>query len=196
MRFQIVDFNNYKTAIQVQNEIFPTEDGTINILASLDRELFIKTTEVFYPDDNVKYYLVYNDNDLIGITGLYCNKELYPNDVWIAWYGVLPKYRGKGFGEQILIKTMELGKKQGYETMRLYTDANESANAINLYKKVGFIGEKYDAEELIYDCYIYSKSLTESPTELWNNKMLELAFQTELDHMDESRVKDILNKYE
>ena len=44
MEFVLVDFTNYKKAIEIQNIIFPNEDGTINILASLDRELFIKKT--------------------------------------------------------------------------------------------------------------------------------------------------------
>jgi hypothetical protein len=67
---KIVDFSNYKTAIKIQREIFPNEDGTINILASLDRDLFIKTTGVFYVDDDVKYYLAYNNEEIVGITGL------------------------------------------------------------------------------------------------------------------------------
>lgn len=42
MKFILVDFTNYKKAIEIQNKIFPKEDGTINILASLDRDLFKK----------------------------------------------------------------------------------------------------------------------------------------------------------
>lgn len=51
MTIELVDFNNYKKAIKIQNEIFPNEDGTLNILASLDRELFMKKTGMFYEDE-------------------------------------------------------------------------------------------------------------------------------------------------
>ena len=40
MDLKKVDFNNYEIAIKIQKEIFPNEDGTLNILASLDRNIF------------------------------------------------------------------------------------------------------------------------------------------------------------
>ena len=71
MEFVLVDFTNYKKAIEIQNKIFPEEDGTVNILASLDRNLFIEKTGMNYVDDHVKYYIVYDNNEEVGITGLY-----------------------------------------------------------------------------------------------------------------------------
>lgn len=60
MELVLVDKNNYKEAIGIQNIIFPNENGALNILASLDRSLFIKSTGLNYVDDHVKYYLVLN----------------------------------------------------------------------------------------------------------------------------------------
>lgn len=57
MKLDLVTSKNYKEAIKIQNIIFPCEDGTLNILASLDRDLFMKKTNLFYPDDDVKYYI-------------------------------------------------------------------------------------------------------------------------------------------
>lgn len=97
MNFVLVNFTNYKKAIEIQNKIFPKEDGTLNILASLDRNLFIKKTGMNYEDDNVKYYIVYDNNEEIGITGLY----YYDNtSAWLAWFGVLPDKRRKSYGEK------------------------------------------------------------------------------------------------
>lgn len=67
---KIVDFKNALEAIDVQRNIFP-EDGLLNILASLDRDLFQKESGISYPDDHVKYYLAYLSGAPIGITGLY-----------------------------------------------------------------------------------------------------------------------------
>lgn len=193
MKFILVDFTNYKKAIEIQNTIFPKEDGTINILASLDRDLFKKKTGMDYEDDNVKYYIAYENNEAIGITGLY----YYDNvSAWLGWFGVLPDKRRKTYGERILKKTMELARQKGFKTMRLYTDAIEKADAIKLYKKMGFVGEKYSAEELLYDCYIYSKSLCNEKVDLWNNKKLGLSYQSQLDHLSKKEIKEILNMYE
>ena len=193
MKFILVDFTNYKKAIEIQNKIFPKEDGTINILASLDRDLFKKKTGMDYEDDNVKYYIAYENNEAIGITGLY----YYDNvSAWLGWFGVLPDKRRKSYGKRILEKTMELARQKGFKTMRLYTDAIENADAIKLYKKMGFVGEKYFAEELLYDCYIYSKSLCNEKVDLWNNKKLGLAYQSQLDHLSKKEIKEILNMYE
>ena len=194
MKLEIVNFDNYRNAIDVQKTIFPTEDGTINILASLDRELFISTTGLPYPDDGVKYYLARNDNVIIGIVGLYCEKS-YPKDAWIGWFGVLPEFRQQGFGKKMLQFATELAQKQSYKTIRLYTDPNENQNAISLYEKLGFIGEKYTAEKLDYNCHIYSKSLTNLPVEPWNNRPLNLSYQRKLDHADSATIQKILNQY-
>lgn len=193
MKFVLVDFTNYKKAIEIQNKIFPKEDGTINILASLDRDLFKKKTGMDYEDDNVKYYIAYENNEAIGITGLYYYDSV---SAWLGWFGVLPDKRRKSYGKRILEKTMELARQKGFKTMRLYTDAIENADAIKLYKKMGFVGEKYSAEELLYDCYIYSKSLCNEKVDLWNNKKLGLAYQSQLDHLSKKEIKEILNMYE
>ena len=177
MEFVLVDFTNYKKAIEIQNTIFPEEDGTINILASLGRELFIEKTGIDYVDDHVKYFIVYDNNEEIGITGLY----YYDNEsAWLPWFGVLPEKRNKSYGERILLKTIDLAKH---------------ANAIRLYEKVGFVGEKYSAEELAYDCYIYSKSLCNEKVELWNNKVLGLSYQSQLDHLSKDKILEILKLY-
>ena len=193
MEFVLVDFTNYKKAIEIQNIIFPNEDGTINILASLDRELFIKKTGIDYVEDNVKYYIVYDNNEEVGITGLYNYDSI---SAWLAWFGVLPDKRRKSYGKRILEKTMELAKQKGFKTMRLYTDAIENAEAVKLYKKLGFVGEKYTAEDLLYDCYIYSKSLNDEKVDLWNNKLLGLSEQSQLDHFPKKKIKEILDMYE
>lgn len=193
MEFVLVDFTNYKKAIEIQNTVFPNEDGTINILASLDRELFIKKTGIDYGEDNVKYYIVYDNNEEVGITGLYNYDSI---SAWLAWFGVLPDKRRKSYGKRILEKTMELAKQKGFKTMRLYTDAIENAEAVKLYKKLGFVGEKYTAEDLLYDCYIYSKSLNDEKVDLWNNKLLGLSEQSQLDHFPKKKIKEILDMYE
>ena len=193
MELIIVDRNNYKEAIIIQREIFPEENGTLNILASLDRDLFMKMTGLPYDDDDVKYYLAKEDNQYVGITGLYYFDK---DSAWLGWFGIAPKYRNKGLGRELLRKTMELAKEKNFKYLRIYTDYIANHDAVILYEKENFVSEKYTKEELPYDCRIYSKSLTNEKISLWNNKNLGLSYQSDLEKLNEEDINKILEKYE
>lgn len=155
----------------------------------------MKTTGLTYIDDHIKYYLAQVDGNYIGITGIYYyNFDI--DSAWIGWYGILKDFRNKGIGNELLKATIDLAKSNKFKYLRLYTDYLENKNAINLYESVGFIGEKYTAEELSYDCRIYSMSLIDRSVPLWNNKHLGLSHQSKLDQMDKNQIKNILAKYE
>ena len=193
MELVLVDKSNYNEAIKIQNSIFPKENGALNILASLDRKLFIKITGLKYVDDHVRYFLAKKDNTIVGITGLY----YYDLDnAWLGWFGILSEFRNNGFGRELLSKTIELASTMKFKNIRLYTDFVDNRNAIRLYEEEGFVGEKYTAENLSYDCRIYSKSLTNNNIRLWNNKNLNLCFQSKLDHTAQNKINEILKRYD
>lgn len=192
MELILVDEKNCLKAIEIQNSIFPKENGAINILASIDRDLFIKVSGIDYPDDHVKYYLAKVNDNYVGITGLYYEDN---DNAWLAWFGILSQFRGMGYGRELLRETIAKAKEKNFKYLRLYTDYNDNHNAIFLYEKEGFIGEKYTREKLYYDCRIYSKGLLDDKVSLWNNKNLDLTYQTELDHMDNEKIEEIIRKY-
>ena len=76
---------------------------------------------------------------VIGKTGLY----RYINDaneaVWVAWFCVDPKARGRGIGQALIDHTVSRARNAGFNRIRLYTskDPNEAA-AQRLYEKNGF----------------------------------------------------------
>lgn len=193
MELFLVDKSNYKEAIKMQKNIFPNANGALNILASLDRDLFIKWTGLDYVDDHIKYYLARKNNKYVGITGIYYYDL---DDAWIGWYGILREFRNNGFGRELLKKTVDLATAMNFKNIRLYTDFAGNHNAINLYEKEGFIGESYTREKLSYDCRIYSKSLIDDNVSLWNNKNLNLSYQSELDHMNDDKIEDIIKMYD
>ena len=193
LEFKIVDFSNALVAIDVQRSIFD-EDGLLNILCSLDYDLFISLTNLPYPNDHVKYYLAYLNNKPIAITGLYYYFE-YKDDMWLAWFGVLPEYQGRGYGKKVLKWSMEKARLEGKRNLRLYTDETNMSIAVKLYKSFGFIGEKYMGEELDYNCYLYSKSLQGNEEDLWNNKYLGLANQSSFEREGEDYKERILDIY-
>ena len=177
IRFEKITNDNLELACKMQNEIFPEEDARENFIEQINEDPYRKEMD---------YKIVYIDNEPIGVTGIYSYNE-YPDDAWLGWFGILNKYRNKGYGKETLEKTMELAKEKGYKNFRIYTD-EYAKEAHSLYEKLGFIKELYDRDDdkdeyFIADIYVYSKSLTDKKIELWNNRFLGLKEQGEKENM-------------
>jgi RimJ/RimL family protein N-acetyltransferase len=173
IRFISITKDNLDLACKIQNTIFPEEDARVNYEECIRKDPYRKEQD---------YYIVYLDEEPIGVTGIYSYHE-YPNDAWLGWFGILEEYRKNGYGKATLEKTMKLAKEKGYTTFRLYTD-EYALDAHRLYEKQGLKKELYDREDdkdeyFISDTYIYSKSLDKNDVELWNNKLLGLKEQGE-----------------
>ena len=170
LTFEVLDKNNIEFAIKMQKEIFPLENGSEDLKETINNQLPIHQ---FLQ----RYWLAKLDNKYVGICGLYAYNSA-PKDAWLGWFGVVEDERGKGFATKILEFAMEQAKNLGFETFRLYTDEEDNAIAIKLYKKFNMITEVYDNPEDIHfeisKTLILSTSLTDKPTELWNNKNLYL----------------------
>ena len=177
IQFELITYNNLETACNIQNEIFPEEDARENFLEQIRKDPYRK---------EMSYYIVYLDKEPIGVTGIYAYHE-YPETAWLGWFGILNKYRKKGYGGIVLDKTIELAKEKGYTRFRLYTD-EFAKSAHKLYKSRGLIEEPYTNEDdqdeyFIAKIYIYSKSLNNEPVELWNNRILGLKEQGEKENL-------------
>lgn len=130
----------------------------------------------------MRYYLVYKENVIIGITGLYMEDDC--NDsIWIGWYGVLENYRLHGFGKQILLDTFEMAKEWAKEIgnvsyIRLYTSYKDNSVAQILYERYMDVVEEYNnPDDINFEntCLIYSKAINDNDkVSMWNNKFLNL----------------------
>ncbi len=195
MKFIKIDWSNYQIAIKLQREIFPRENGSLNILASLDFDLFEKFTGQKYPDEKLSYWLAQNDEkEIVGLTGLYVRTK-EEKEAWLGWFGVKQEFRGQGYGQEILTWTIRQARKQKFNTLRLYTDAVDNYSATLLYQKLGFRGEKYEIENLPYDAWIYSLSLTADKVSLWGNKNLKLINQENWQNLEPKEIDKIISAY-
>jgi len=173
--FEEVNNTNLDIAIKIQKEIFPLENGSDDLKTSITNNIpnyqFLQ-----------KYYLAKNENRVIGISGLYAYKA-YPQDAWLRWFGVIDSERGKGYATQILKQSIQKAKEMGFETLRLYTDEEDNANAVKLYKKFGMVSEFYDNPDdkhfEIGKTLIFSISLNDKKVTPWNNKNLYLGLHDE-----------------
>lgn len=122
-------------------------------------------------DDYIAFIAYYKDIP-IGITGVY-TEDIDKNSIWLDWFCVKQEYRNRGFGEQILLDTIQYAKNlDRFLYFRAETTYWKDRPAVALYDKVMPLKEFYTAENsdntLIYT-YNFSNE-----KELWNNKYLDL----------------------
>lgn len=171
LKYVEITMENIEYATKIQMQIFPKESAYEHYKYTIDINM-----------EYEKYYLVYDGNTVIGITGLYSNEDLNEtNSIWLGWFGVLEEWRHKGYGKQILRDTINMAKKLTYKYpikyFRLYTSERDDWTAQPLYEKLMDIKEYYNNEKDInYDstCVIYSKSLVNEEVQYWNNRFLNL----------------------
>ena len=180
--------DNIEFATKVQMRIFPNESAYEHFKFTIERNL-----------EYEKYFLVYDGDIVIGVTGLYSNEDIFEtNSLWLGWFGVLEEYRSKGYGKQILTDTIEmskkLAKKYPIKYFRLYTSERDDKIAQPLYEKVMDIKEYYNnPDDINYDgtCLIYTKSLDDEKPTYWNDKFLNLKTIVEEEEKSNERYNNI-----
>lgn len=163
MRFELINKNNVILATKIQLKIFGSKSECA----------YLHYVNSFISQKD--YFLVYDKNKIVGITGLYIDEFTQEDDVvWLGWFGILPEFRHLGYGQKILEKTIQLAKKRNKKILRLYTSI-DNENARKLYDKIMDICEPYDIEK--EKCLIYSKSLSDGEVKKFgNDKYLGIDF--------------------
>lgn len=93
--------------------------------------------EAFYNDIAHNRFASYVFITCDGVEAGYCGVWIIMDEAHITNIAVLPEYRGKKLGEQLLFKMMNLSKEAGAKKMTLEVRvSNEIAKS--LYKKLGF----------------------------------------------------------
>lgn len=130
-----------------QNEIYFNDKYHDSQYTSKDNEkdtvpeetvMIMTNGGMILPEDEEKrgviIYLAENDKKIIGKVHL----QLTSKTGGIYGLGVLPEYRGKGFGRAILMMVIEKLKEVNASEIMLQVDA-DNANALKLYKSCGFV---------------------------------------------------------
>ncbi len=168
---------NISLALQIQGIVWPKNP--------VDHDYRLKANGA---DEANASWLVYrhegssDPSELVGLTGLYTydpDEVGYDNgeSVWMDWFGVLPRYRGHGFGEQILRRTICYASQlDRFKYFRLDTSDFDGRISTKLYDKVMHLREDYTAETYPegYRGLIYSYSLGNFPVKPWENRLLDL----------------------
>ncbi|GAC1460276.1 MAG: GNAT family N-acetyltransferase [Ktedonobacteraceae bacterium] len=84
-------------------------------------------------DTGSRVYIALLDETYIGKLDVSLNEH----EAYIAGFGVLPPYRGRGYGRQILAQTIREIRATGQDNIVLEV-ATENKNALSLYQSCGF----------------------------------------------------------
>ena len=164
LKYVQVNNENLEIAYNIQKEQWKNE---------ADKQNFIDKANNF--DEYNISFIAYYQNIPIGITGVY-TEDIDKDSIWLDWFCVVPEYRKKGFGEQILRDTIEYAKKIGnFLYFRVETTYWKGRPAVSLYDKVMHVKEEYTVENKSLDkpTLIYTYNYTDK-RELWNNRYLAL----------------------
>lgn len=168
LKYKKINHENIKVAAQIQYQIFPYASAYYQYRESLNNS-----------DDLPINFLVYYDDFPIGIIGLYEIKE-YSDTIWLSWFGLLEKYRHKGFGTQMFQDILIIAKQYHKKFLRLYTYEIWNQEAQPFYQKIMEIGEYYqNPEDDQYDiiegkCKIFGYSLCNEPIDYWNDRFIDI----------------------
>lgn len=161
--------DNIIIATKIQYEIFPNSSAYTKYLDDIKDS-----------NDLPINFLVYYQNEPIGVVGLY-DIPKYKDTIWLSWFGVIEKYRYKGFGLQILKDIIIIAKEYNKKFLRLFTYEVWNEEAQKFYKKHMEIEEYYtNSEDDQYDievgkCKIFGYSLCDEKIGYWDNKFIDIA---------------------
>lgn len=111
----------------LQNKIFHSSE---RIPLSVD-DIYIDEEQDYYIKDG-SFFLM-KDGGYIGYGQLvYLN-----NSIYLVNFGIVDRYRRKGYGEQFLYLLLKRAQKFGYNRIKIKVD-NDNFSALNLYTKIGF----------------------------------------------------------
>jgi len=87
--------------------------------------------------ENNYLYTLYDDDNAVGLIWMRANIDRPTNDGFILELYVEEKYRGKGYGKQIMLLIEEKARELGLKAIGLHVFGSNKI-AQNLYKAVGY----------------------------------------------------------
>ena len=100
-------------------------------------------------DNGLKILGYYKDDKLVGFLA-YEIKEMVTKYIWIDEFLITEAERGKGYGTLLMNKVKEIAEQEKLKRIALNVFAFNK-NAIKLYKKLGYIEERFVFEMFLED---------------------------------------------
>ncbi len=146
---ELLTSTDLQSALKLQHENFQdlTPNEKLTLQASLESNNFL---ELYKKEniDSMKYFVGKVDGEVIGLIGVYTERDDKSQSAWLGWFCVDENFRGLGYGKNLLdFAILQVKEKK---SLKLYCyDSKEYEVALAMYKKYGF--SEYKRE----DNYIY-----------------------------------------
>jgi len=89
LKYEIFNLKNLDVAFKIQKQTWPDDPDYVDLY-----------NKVINSKDDNYFFLVYDKNILVGITGVDVYDK-YPNTIWLDWFTILPEHRRKGYREKV-----------------------------------------------------------------------------------------------
>lgn len=144
MKFLPLQAETLAATQQVAVELFPWEhEHQLALPAAVDPAAHTG----FYTDrglESVRCWTTHLMGGPVSGMAMLWGYRAQPDELWLAWFGLLPVVRGRGAGTKLLDWLIALARTEGRRTLRLWTtDEAEYMTAMGLYTRRGFRAEQY-----------------------------------------------------
>jgi ribosomal protein S18 acetylase RimI-like enzyme len=157
----IYDFSEYRMKQVKKTSLESIDSVTLRKAEKLDRKEIGRQNSIFFNDieenqvfqeyeenPNEITYILELDREIIGKIRV----EYSENSAFIYGFGILPAFRGKGYGKAALRQTLHLINEKSINEVELDVECKNNT-ALNLYKSCGF------EERSVMDYYKYSTKI-------------------------------------
>ena len=83
-------------------------------------------------------YLIRYNGKPVGICGFYSFYSYSIDELWLSYFGVIPKYRNNKIGGHAIEWMKRKAKKLGCQSLMAYMDNDQDQSPLEFYKRHGF----------------------------------------------------------
>lgn len=123
-----------------EGRMFDIETNGEELGVDFAERRFDRRSKVYLSDTDVKHYLCYIGNEVVGQVDLFVNE-------WVAKiedFDVCSKWQRQGVGTTMLKILIDIALKKGSRIIYLITDAEETAKEMYMKSGMHHVGDKYE----------------------------------------------------